>query len=65
MIFVVLVMLGIATWFYIAPLIQYQGYVWAERTCTSLPAFCDSPNAVAIGSIVIIVFFMIARTVRN
>ena len=65
MLFVVALMAAIATWFYIAATYQYQGYAWVDQTCASLPSFCQSPNKVAIGCIAVVVFFLIARTLRE
>ncbi len=65
MLFVVALMAAVATWFYIAATYQYQGYVWVDQTCASLPSFCQSPNKVAIGCIAVVVFFLIARTLKE
>ena len=65
MLFVVVLMLAIATLFYIAATFQYQGYVWFDQTCASFSSFCEHPNSVAIGCIAVIVFFMIGRTMKG
>ncbi len=65
MLLVVLLMLAIATWFYIAATYQNQGYVSVDQTCASLPSFCESPNKVAIGCIAFVVFFLIVRTLKE
>lgn len=65
MLFVVVLMLAIATWFYIAALLRFQGHDLVEQTCSSLPSFCDHPNSVTIGCIAVIVFFMIVRIMKE
>lgn len=65
MLFVALLMLAIATWFYLAAIYLNQGYVWVDKTCAALPSFCDSPNKVAIGCIAVFVFFLIVRTMKD
>jgi len=65
MLFVALFLIAIATWFYIAAILQNQGHVWVDQTCASLPSFCAAPNKVALGCIALFVFFLIARTMKE
>jgi len=65
MLFVTLLMAAIAIWIYVAAIYQFQGYIWVDNTCASLPSFCQSPNKVAIGCIAVVVFFLIARTFKE
>ena len=65
MTFLVPLVLAIAAWFYIAALYQNHGYAWIDQTCSALPSFCANPNKVAIGAIAVVVFFLIAQTMRD
>jgi len=51
--------------FYAASTFQYRGHDWADQTCASMQAFCDSPHYVAIAAIVVIAVLYIARTMKG
>jgi hypothetical protein len=65
MLFIALLMLAAAGFFYAAATFQNQGCAWADQACTSMPSLCASPHIVAIGAVVVIVVFFVMDKIKS
>lgn len=50
---------------YLAPMLQFRGYEWADGTCASVPDACASPHYLAIATIVVIGIFFVMQAVKK